>query len=217
MFSTAPNDQVSMRFRSLRGDKDHGNERIFLQLTCVRVDDRSRVMAWRRGLRACSPLVRASMTDYTPVLHCSEIAAGQARTVQIGRKKIAIVQVGERLHAVDALCTHMGVPLTQGALEGQELVCPWHAARFCVVTGAKKSGRAFVTWILIQCACAKAGSRFVLRNRSPSDRPCRLRNSRRSRPVRSPAEPVAPLCYNPRVGIHPAREVNRAYGRSLRQ
>ncbi len=83
------------------------------------------------------------MTEFTPVIRCSEIASGQARTVQIGRKKIAIVQVGERLHAVDALCTHMGVPLTQGALDGQELVCPWHAARFCVVTGVKKSGPGF--------------------------------------------------------------------------
>lgn len=83
------------------------------------------------------------MTNFTPAIRFSELPSGQTHTVQIGRKKIAIVRVGERLHAVDALCTHMGVPLTQGALEGEELVCPWHAARFCVVTGAKKSGPGF--------------------------------------------------------------------------
>lgn len=81
--------------------------------------------------------------DFFPVLPAADLADRTAQTVQVGRKKVAIVRVGEKLHAVDALCTHMGVPLTQGELEGEELVCPWHAARFCVVTGAKKSGPGF--------------------------------------------------------------------------
>lgn len=80
---------------------------------------------------------------FFPVLPFADLADRSAQTVQVGRKKIAIVRVGEKLHAVDALCTHMGVPLTQGELQGEELVCPWHAARFCVVTGAKKSGPGF--------------------------------------------------------------------------
>jgi nitrite reductase/ring-hydroxylating ferredoxin subunit len=30
--------------------------------------------------------------------------------------------------------------LEKGTVDGNELVCPWHSARFCVQTGVKKSG-----------------------------------------------------------------------------
>jgi nitrite reductase/ring-hydroxylating ferredoxin subunit len=43
--------------------------------------------------------------------------------------------------AIDALCSHMGVPLEQGSIDGEEIVCPWHSARFCMKTGVKTAGR----------------------------------------------------------------------------
>ncbi len=80
------------------------------------------------------------MHAYFQAARVDEIQDGAAKTVQVEGKKIAIVHVDGRYHAVDALCTHMGVPLSKGSVEGDDLVCPWHAARFCVKTGARKSG-----------------------------------------------------------------------------
>ncbi len=80
------------------------------------------------------------MQVYLEAARVGDIADRSAKTVLVQGKKIAIVRVDDRYHAVDALCTHMGVPLSKGSVDGHELVCPWHAARFCVKTGAKKSG-----------------------------------------------------------------------------
>ena len=80
------------------------------------------------------------MQVYFEAARVGEIEDRSAKTVQVQGKKIAIVRVENRYHAVDALCTHMGVPLSKGSVDGHDLVCPWHAARFCVKTGAKKSG-----------------------------------------------------------------------------
>ena len=80
------------------------------------------------------------MQVYFEAARTSDIPDRTAKTVQVHGKKIAIVRVDDRYHAVDALCTHMGVPLSKGSVDGHDLVCPWHAARFCVKTGAKKSG-----------------------------------------------------------------------------
>lgn len=80
------------------------------------------------------------MQVYFEAARVDEIEDGKAVTVQVHGKKVAIVRVAGRYHAVDALCTHMGVPLSKGSVDGHDLVCPWHAARFCVKTGQKKSG-----------------------------------------------------------------------------
>jgi nitrite reductase/ring-hydroxylating ferredoxin subunit len=80
------------------------------------------------------------MQIYFEAARVGEIQDRCAKTVEVQGKKIAIVRVDGGYHAVDALCTHMGVPLSKGSVDGDHLVCPWHAARFCVKTGRKKSG-----------------------------------------------------------------------------
>src|ERR1051326_2732346 len=41
-----------------------------------------------------------------------------------------------QFYAIDDLCTHDGGSLDQGQLEGDEIECPRHGARFNVTTGA---------------------------------------------------------------------------------
>jgi naphthalene 1,2-dioxygenase system ferredoxin subunit len=49
---------------------------------------------------------------------------------------IAVFRVGDELHATDGLCSHAFVPLEDGFLDGFEIECPVHQARFDVRTGA---------------------------------------------------------------------------------
>ena len=48
---------------------------------------------------------------------------------------IAIVRSGGKLYAIEDVCTHDGEALTGGEVEGGEIVCPRHGARFCLRTG----------------------------------------------------------------------------------
>jgi nitrite reductase/ring-hydroxylating ferredoxin subunit len=51
-------------------------------------------------------------------------------------QKIALFRVGEAFHALSDTCTHRGGPLSEGTVEGAEVTCPWHGARFDIKTGA---------------------------------------------------------------------------------
>jgi 3-phenylpropionate/trans-cinnamate dioxygenase ferredoxin component len=60
---------------------------------------------------------------------------GHAISVAVGRLMIAIARSGEEYFAIEDICTHDGAELTGGAIEGGEIICPRHGARFCLRTG----------------------------------------------------------------------------------
>jgi 3-phenylpropionate/trans-cinnamate dioxygenase ferredoxin component len=64
------------------------------------------------------------------------LADGQTRTMPVGRRMIAVARSGDAYFAIDDICTHDGAALTGGEIEGDEIICPRHGARFCLRTGA---------------------------------------------------------------------------------
>lgn len=75
------------------------------------------------------------MAEFVKVIEVSELPAGQCREVQAGDKTIALYNVGGTFYATSNTCIHRGGPLGQGMLEGQTVMCPWHAWIFDVTTG----------------------------------------------------------------------------------
>jgi 3-phenylpropionate/trans-cinnamate dioxygenase ferredoxin subunit len=65
----------------------------------------------------------------------ADIPEGGAISIPAGRRMIAIVKSAGEFFALEDLCTHDGAELTGGAVEGTEIVCPRHGARFCLRTG----------------------------------------------------------------------------------
>jgi 3-phenylpropionate/trans-cinnamate dioxygenase ferredoxin component len=63
------------------------------------------------------------------------LAEGQTKSIAVGRKMIAVVRSGGAYFAIEDVCTHDGAPLTGGEIEGDEIICPRHGARFCLRTG----------------------------------------------------------------------------------
>jgi len=60
---------------------------------------------------------------------------GATRTVDLGRCTALVARSGEEFFAIEDLCTHDGAELAGGAIEGNDIVCPRHGARFCLRTG----------------------------------------------------------------------------------
>ena len=52
-----------------------------------------------------------------------------------GEDSYAICNRNGEIHALNGICPHAGGPLGQGALEGDMLVCPWHAWNYDCRTG----------------------------------------------------------------------------------
>ena len=60
---------------------------------------------------------------------------GAAISVAVGRRLVAVARSGEEYFAIEDLCTHDGAELTGGAVDGTQIICPRHGARFCLKTG----------------------------------------------------------------------------------
>jgi 3-phenylpropionate/trans-cinnamate dioxygenase ferredoxin component len=76
------------------------------------------------------------MAEFVKVASTNEIAPGQARLVNIKGKEIALFNIEGTFFALENACTHEEGPLAEGDIEGHEVTCPWHGARFDVRTGA---------------------------------------------------------------------------------
>lgn len=72
----------------------------------------------------------------------TDFPEGELRLVQASGMPVLMVRRGGRLHAISNTCSHAGGPLNEGTLEGDIVVCPWHASRFDVRTGKVCGGPA---------------------------------------------------------------------------
>ncbi len=64
---------------------------------------------------------------------------GDVREVDIMGRTLCFANVEGDLHALDNLCPHRDGPLGQGWIEGQTVVCPWHAWAFDCRTGVAEA------------------------------------------------------------------------------
>ncbi len=75
------------------------------------------------------------MPDYVKVAACAEVPPGGKKLLDLDGRAIAVFNVDGSYYAIDDICTHDGGPLAEGELEGAEIRCPRHGARFDVRTG----------------------------------------------------------------------------------
>ena len=73
---------------------------------------------------------------FVKVGKASEVPPGTAKVYEVNDRFVAVCNVDGSLFAVDDICTHDEGSLEQGDLDGFEIECPRHMARFDVRTGA---------------------------------------------------------------------------------
>lgn len=56
--------------------------------------------------------------------------------VMLADQPVALCRIAGEWRAIGGVCPHRGGPLAHGALEGEHLLCPWHAWAFHTATGA---------------------------------------------------------------------------------
>ena len=75
------------------------------------------------------------MSEFQPVVKVAEIEPGGRKSVMVDDVSVLLLRVGDEFFAVEDVCTHDGQPLTDGPLNGREIMCPRHGAKFDVSTG----------------------------------------------------------------------------------
>jgi nitrite reductase/ring-hydroxylating ferredoxin subunit len=63
------------------------------------------------------------------------LPSGALREVNLNGHSVLLINLGQRVHAVEGICPHQGGILADGSLESNQLVCPEHGAHFDVETG----------------------------------------------------------------------------------
>ena len=83
------------------------------------------------------------MTDWIDVCAASALADNENVIVDVDGTEVAIFKIDGQFFAIEDVCSHDGAEIASGELEGDEIICPRHGARFCVKTGAVKSAPAY--------------------------------------------------------------------------
>ena len=74
--------------------------------------------------------------NWIRIATCDSIPPREGRAAMIGDKQIAIFNLGDRFLAVDNHCPHQSGPLCDGIVAGDAVVCPLHAWKVNLETGA---------------------------------------------------------------------------------
>jgi nitrite reductase/ring-hydroxylating ferredoxin subunit len=64
-----------------------------------------------------------------------QVPRGTGKVVEAGGKVLALFNLNGTFYALDNRCTHVGGPLGQGAVMGNQVTCPWHGSIFNIITG----------------------------------------------------------------------------------
>ena len=80
------------------------------------------------------------MAAFVPVRKVAELPPGQMTWVAVDRERVLLVNVNGTFYVLRDVCGHQRAALSKGKLEGYEVECPLHFARYDVRTGALLSG-----------------------------------------------------------------------------
>ncbi|MGB1287215.1 MAG: Rieske (2Fe-2S) protein [Aggregatilineales bacterium] len=90
------------------------------------------------------------MAEFITICPASDIPDGSREVFSIKNRWVAIFNVGDKYYAIEDLCTHDGNILTEDAagnpvpLDGYEIACPRHGAKFDIRDGSITRGPALL-------------------------------------------------------------------------
>ncbi len=81
------------------------------------------------------------LSDYTfyAVAKLSDLSPGERLFLEIGHDSIVMLNVAGNIYAIGDVCSHDSGPVGEGELDGFQIICPRHGARFDIRTGEVKA------------------------------------------------------------------------------
>ena len=76
-----------------------------------------------------------STETYRRVAAVADVAPNSLLSVEVDDIRVCLAHADGRIYAFRDNCSHKDFPLSAGALEGTQIECAWHGARFDVATG----------------------------------------------------------------------------------
>ena len=84
----------------------------------------------------------ANASDFVVIAPFDQLEPGSTLRAELDGHVITVTRVGNDIYALQEFCTHRFGPLSEGKIEGYEVMCPWHRSCFDVRTGKVTQGPA---------------------------------------------------------------------------
>lgn len=83
------------------------------------------------------------MSNWVDVINEAHFPLGSYQIFDWNGLSLLIFNLKGQFYAIKNLCSHEDQTLDGGEIEGEEIICPWHGAGFCIKTGAATRPPAF--------------------------------------------------------------------------
>jgi 3-phenylpropionate/trans-cinnamate dioxygenase ferredoxin subunit len=75
------------------------------------------------------------VAEWVKVASLGELPPGSVLGLEIGDDAICLANADGAIYAIRDNCTHQDYPMHEGTIEGAEIECAWHGARFDLASG----------------------------------------------------------------------------------
>ncbi len=82
--------------------------------------------------------------EYIAIASVDELNDGERLFIEIDGQPIMVIRLANQYYAIADKCSHDDGPVGEGTLEGFDIICPRHGARFDIRTGRVLALPAFV-------------------------------------------------------------------------
>lgn len=99
-------------------------------------------LSYTKGVGPAQTVFDPGPTDWISAADASQLPEGRPTRVVVDETPVLLLRDGERIYAIHDRCSHRGCSLSEGAVEGVEIVCGCHGSRFDLRDGAVRAGPA---------------------------------------------------------------------------
>jgi nitrite reductase/ring-hydroxylating ferredoxin subunit/uncharacterized membrane protein len=99
-------------------------------------------LAYRRGLGVDQTIFEPKPSEWTAVMDHAALALQKPEVVTLQGTPVLLYRTSTGVTAIADRCSHRGGPLHEGDVEGECVICPWHASMFRLDDGSIVRGPA---------------------------------------------------------------------------
>jgi nitrite reductase/ring-hydroxylating ferredoxin subunit/uncharacterized membrane protein len=99
-------------------------------------------LALRKGVGPDQTVFDPGPTDWTPAADASPLPQGRPTRVVVADTPVLLLRDAEQFFAIHDRCSHRGCSLSDGEVQGDEIVCACHGSRFDRRDGSLRHGPA---------------------------------------------------------------------------
>jgi nitrite reductase/ring-hydroxylating ferredoxin subunit/uncharacterized membrane protein len=99
-------------------------------------------LSMTRGVGPNQTVFDPGPTDWTPAADAAQLIDGRLTRVVVEDTPVLVLKDGEQIFAIHDRCSHRGCSLSDGTIDGDEIVCACHGSRFDRRNGAVRGGPA---------------------------------------------------------------------------